>query len=256
MCLTERLAIGLLSRVFDHLVANFLAMSYILEALKKSSEERARVVSVSPPTEPALASARRSTRMHPGWLIAGVGLCVLTLTAVTWTRTDLAKVEPGRSPGHSPTAAEPARLTDPAAAPPHRETPPVAASHELAPAKDDAGIPAKAIAEDAPPTPKKQLAKPPLPPPDRAAFPVANTPAAEPVPHSRSEMPPALLQQVLAIPISAHVYSGKPVERMIIVDGRAVREGDSLPSGVLVEQITPTGILVSFQGYRANRPVN
>lgn len=231
-------------------------MSYILEALKKSSEERARVVSVSPPTEPALASARRSTRLSPGWLIAGIGLCVLTLTAVTWTRTDQPATEPDRSPSHSPTAAESARLTDPAAAPAHREAPPVAASHELAPAKADAGIPPKAIAVDAPPLPKIAVAKPPLPPPDTPAARVANAPAAEPAADSRREMPPALLQQVLAIPISAHVYSGKPAERMIIIDGRAVREGDSLPSGVLVEQITPTGILVSYQGYRANRPVN
>ena len=68
-------------------------------------------------------------------------------------------------------------------------------------------------------------------------------------------MPPALLQQVQAIPISAHIYSSKPAERMVIINGRAVHEGDSLPSGALVEQITPDGISVSFQGYRAKRSV-
>ena len=109
---------------------------------------------------------------------------------------------------------------------------------------------------DAPPAPKTPVAKPPQPPSNPPAARIANVPAAEPVTSSRSEMPPELLKQVLAIPISAHVYSGKPAERMIIVDGRAVREGDSLPSGVLVEQITPTGISVSYQGYRANKPVN
>ena len=71
----------------------------------------------------------------------------------------------------------------------------------------------------------------------------------------RGEMPPALLQQVQAIPISAHIYSSKPAERMVIINGRAVREGDALPSGAIVEQITPDGISVSFQGYRAKRSV-
>ena len=85
--------------------------------------------------------------------------------------------------------------------------------------------------------------------------PAASGPAPQAAADSRNEMPPALLQQVLAIPISAHIYSSKPAERMVIINGRAVHEGDSLPSGTLVEQITPDGISVSFQGYRAKRPV-
>ena len=230
-------------------------MSYILEALKKSSEERARVVSVSAKAEPAPAHARRPTRLPAGWLIAASVLCALTVTAVTWTTTDRPQAAPDRSPSHSPTAAESASLTEPVAAPPRREAKPVAASNEIAAAKPDTDTPAKAIAVNAPPTPKTPVAKP-LPPSSPPAASVANVPAVEPVTPSRSEMPPELLKQVLAIPISAHVYSGKPAERMIIIDGRAVREGDSLPSGVLVEQITPTGISVSYQGYRANKPVN
>ncbi len=68
-------------------------------------------------------------------------------------------------------------------------------------------------------------------------------------------MPPELQKQVLAVPISAHVYSSKPAERMVIIEGRAVREGDVLASGMTVEQITPAGIAVSYKGYRTNKPV-
>ena len=232
-------------------------MSYILEALKKSSEERARVVSVTAKNEPTFANARRSTRISPGWLIAAIGLCALTVAAVTWTGADQPKTEPNRSPDHSPRATAPASLAEPAAAPLRPEAAAVAASPgELPPKAPDADIAAKATAMDAPPAPKKRLAKIPTLPPDSPTVPVANAPATQPIPQSGNEMPPELLKQVLAIPISAHIYSGKPAERMIIIDGRAVREGDRLPSGVLVEQITPTGISVSYQGYRASKPVN
>lgn len=68
-------------------------------------------------------------------------------------------------------------------------------------------------------------------------------------------MPPELMKQVLAVPIAAHVYSSQPAERMVIIEGRAVREGDTLASGMTIEQITPSGIAVSYKGYRANKPV-
>ncbi len=71
-----------------------------------------------------------------------------------------------------------------------------------------------------------------------------------------TEMPPELLRQVQAIPIAAHVYSSRPADRMVVIEGRAAREGDVTASGMAIEQITPTGIVVTYKGYRANRTVH
>jgi general secretion pathway protein B len=229
-------------------------MSYILEALKKSSEERARLVSAVPPAAPALASAGHTTRRSAWWLLAGIGVGALAVIAFIGMGALAPEIEPDRSPKPSPVAAEPVtapvQLDEIAA--------PSTASLKRPPLKhSDAEIPPRVVTVDAPsPPPKKLAARPPLPPPPAAPTTPAASLQPEAQPNSRNEMPPELLKQVLAIPISAHIYSSKAAERMIIIDGRGVREGDSLPSGVLVEQITPTGISVSYKGYRANKPVN
>ncbi|MBS1226946.1 MAG: gspB [Proteobacteria bacterium] len=226
-------------------------MSYILEALKKSSEERARLVCVAPPAAPALANAGQTTRRSAWWLIAGIGVGALAVVAFIGIGALSPQTEADRSPPPLPVAAEPApapaQLDDVAA---------TASLKKLAPKNPNVEIPPAAKApDDAAPQPKKPAAKPARP----AATPTApaeTVPSAQAQSNSPNEMPPDLLKQVLAIPISAHIYSSKAAERMVIIDGRGVREGDSLPSGVLVEQITPTGISVSYKGYRANKPVN
>jgi len=228
-------------------------MSYILEALKKSSEERARLVYAAPQAAPALASAGHATRRSAWWLVAGIGVGALAVIIFIGIDALSPQAEADRSPQLLPVAAEPApapvQLDDVAA-------PPTASLKKLAPKNPDAEIPpaTKALG-DAPPPPKKLAAKPARPP-DIPTAPALTVPTAQAQSNSPNEMPPELLKQVLAIPISAHIYSSKAAERMIIIDGRGVREGDSLPSGILVEQITPTGISVSYKGYRANKPVN
>ena len=226
-------------------------MSYILEALKKSSEERTRLVCAAPPAAPALANAGQVTQRPAWWLVAGIGLGALAVITFIAIGAVSPQAEPDRSPQPLPVAAEPAptpvQLDDIAT---------TASPKKLPPKNPDAEIPpaAKALVDAAPP-PRKPAAKP-APPPDAPTAPAVTVPSAPAQPNSPNEMPPELLKQVLAIPISAHIYSSKAAERMVIIDGRGVREGDSLPSGVLVEQITPTGISVSYKGYRASKPVN
>ena len=243
-------------------------MSYILEALKKSSEERARLVAAAPRTEPALANARHATRWSPWWLIAAMLLGALAVTTFIRSGTDQPEAKPDRSPKHLPMAADSATdsatnsATDSATVPaPLRldDVPATATASVKKPLQKnpDAESPPRMAQVDAPsPPPKKPAAKPAPSAPEMPTISAVEAPARQAAPNGRSEMPPELLKQVLAIPISAHIYSSKPTERMVIIDGRGVREGDSLPSGVLVEQITPTGIAVSYKGYRASKPVN
>ena len=256
-------------------------MSYILEALKKSSEERARLVAAAPRTEPALANARHATRWSPWWLIAAMLLGALAVTTFIRSGTDQPEAKPDRPPKHLPMAADsttnsatdsatnsttdsttvpaPVRLDDVPAPVRLDDVPATATASVKKPLQKnpDAESPPRMAQVDAPsPPPKKPAAKPAPSPPEMPTIAAVEAPVRQAAPNGRSEMPPELLKQVLAIPISAHIYSSKPTERMVIIDGRGVREGDSLPSGVLVEQITPTGIAVSYKGYRASKPVN
>ena len=226
-------------------------MSYILEALKKSSEERSRLVCVAAPDGPAVTGAGQAIRRPARGPTVAIGVGALAAIAFV----GITAFERNDAPASPATVTKTGDAADAATAFERTDAALATAKVKSRPAKDPAppSAPSAPPADVAPP-PKKAAAKP-APPPELMTAPAASGSAPQAAADSRHEMPPALLQQVLAIPISAHIYSSKPAERMVIIDGRAVREGDALPSGALVEQITPDGISVSFQGYRAKRPV-
>lgn len=50
--------------------------------------------------------------------------------------------------------------------------------------------------------------------------------------------------------IDVHVYAEQPARRFILVDLQKYREGDTLDSGAVVEEILPQGLLLYYQGTR------
>jgi general secretion pathway protein B len=48
--------------------------------------------------------------------------------------------------------------------------------------------------------------------------------------------------------ISGGVYSPNRDQRMVIVNGKVVKEGADLGSGVVLEKITPVGVVLGFRG--------
>jgi len=55
---------------------------------------------------------------------------------------------------------------------------------------------------------------------------------------------------VPALNLDLHVYSTKPDERMVFVNSRKYREGDTLQEGPVVQSITPDGAILEFRGSR------
>ena len=53
---------------------------------------------------------------------------------------------------------------------------------------------------------------------------------------------------VPALNLNLHVYSTKPAERMVFINGRKYREGDTLQEGPVVRQITPDGVILELRG--------
>jgi general secretion pathway protein B len=55
---------------------------------------------------------------------------------------------------------------------------------------------------------------------------------------------------VPALNLELHVYSTKPAERMVFVNSRKYREGDTLQEGPVVREIIPSGVILEFRGNR------
>ena len=53
---------------------------------------------------------------------------------------------------------------------------------------------------------------------------------------------------VPALNLDLHVYSTKPAERLVFINSRKYREGDTLQEGPVVRQITPDGAILEFRG--------
>jgi len=54
--------------------------------------------------------------------------------------------------------------------------------------------------------------------------------------------------------LTVHIYDPEPAKRFVVIDGRKMRQGDSSRSGILVEEILPDGVALSFEGHKFFRP--
>ena len=54
--------------------------------------------------------------------------------------------------------------------------------------------------------------------------------------------------QLPELRLDLHVYDPNPAKRFVFINMRKLREGESLPEGVRVDQITPTGAELSYRG--------
>ena len=69
------------------------------------------------------------------------------------------------------------------------------------------------------------------------------------------ELPPDVGSHVPRMEFSAHVYSGNPKQRSVIINGMFLEEGELLSSDLKLSEITPDGVIFEFRGYRFHRSV-
>ncbi len=219
-------------------------MSFILDALKKSENERQRQ------SGPALFEVKVATPRAglPLWAVALAGLLVVNIGVVVWlvlrkpAQAQTAAAPLATAPAAAPTAAVPVSPTPiaplPAADPVQQpaESPPVVQSAQATPGVDDA----------APINPEDY---------EPAVPPGGNTPPTTTGHVTRSTMEglpsyeeAAARSSLPEMRLDMHVYAAKPQERFVFINMQRLREGDVLPNGVRVEQITPGGVVLSHQG--------
>lgn len=210
-------------------------MSFILDALKRSEEERRRQ---EQPVVPGLAGASPPAGGRLGLPLLGVGL-LLNALLLGW----LFWPQPQQQPAAAP-SAELAELTvEPAPpAPAELPKPPPGALAEAA------GFGTTASAAARPPV---EPASEPAPKPAPAATPAPTGRAAvRAAPPLLGELAPRLRAEIPAIPVNIHVYSPNPAGRFVLIDMRRYHEGDTLASGPRLETITPQGLVLSHAGTR------
>jgi general secretion pathway protein B len=88
------------------------------------------------------------------------------------------------------------------------------------------------------PVPAEQKAESQTPAPDTTKI------------YTISELPLALQQSLPAFTISAFLYSDDPGARMVRVNGKMMREGDSLAEGLKLNEIRQNELIFGYQHYR------
>ena len=64
------------------------------------------------------------------------------------------------------------------------------------------------------------------------------------------DLPSSVQRSLPPITISVSLYSNEPDSRMAKINGAMIREGEYLTTGLRVEEITPDGVIFSYQNYR------
>jgi general secretion pathway protein B len=67
---------------------------------------------------------------------------------------------------------------------------------------------------------------------------------------SLEELPDGLRKTLPAFKISTHVYGSDPEGRLVRINDRTLQEGQEVTPGVKVEEIIPSGAVLSYQGFR------
>lgn len=219
-------------------------MSYILEALKKAEAERRGGTSHTAPLLPPIAAAsgqRPAWRRPLPW--AAFATLAVTLACASWfalIRNDAPALR-AVSASPAPAIAE--------ARPPAAPTAPV--MQPVAPSEKPA---APEFAEDVPEKPKPKTTSKkaverkraePREEPKAAKAPASDAPVG-----TLHDLPPQVQGEIPALSIGGYIYSGNKADRSVLINKRLLREGDEVAPGLVLEKMTPSGMVFNYKGYR------
>ena len=218
-------------------------MSYILDALTKAAQQRDRQIPVVQRLLSPAPRARSPWSYASGRLLAALALNAVLLGAVLiwWLRPVATEAPPAPIAAQTPPLASPRPLV------------------KLEPLpKTDVAVekpappPADTRADTAP------VMKPGAPPPAAPPAPRMGTPTIQPAPAAPAAPapPPASVARPAPPPesaglrVEALIYADTPAERMVFINGRRYREGDSIDGRLRIEEIREDGVELSDQGRR------
>jgi len=258
-------------------------MSFILDALKKSENERQRKVG------PSLADVhvRPAENSRPWWAVAIAALLLINLGVLIVALTRHHDSTPAQPPtaaqqpaGDSRIASPQARASmpvDSASGPqvessansPPRNFPSPTTSAAVHPLAEEAGVPPSSMS-DAPSPSLAGAALPPDGPPVVRPIEAPSVAPANTTPtfagrnqqsnqssekQSNEMLPTAsdLIASGTQLPelhLDIHVHSANPADRFVFVNMHKYLEGETMSEGPVVERITPDGVILNQHGLR------
>lgn len=217
-------------------------MSYILDALKRADAERERghVPGLHSQGTPAPAAGAARSRRSSLPMVAGiVALLLAAATAVWWWSAHRREAPAPAAAMQAPVSAveQPGMAAE--AAPPPAPALPILAPPQVAAPQP---APRAATAPAAAPAPPAALSGAPTPP------------ASSPPGGMDGQPPPAAAAPASApaVKVSGVTYSSNAAHRMLIANGKVVREGEEIEPGLKVEVIAPRSAILNHRGSRYN----
>jgi general secretion pathway protein B len=70
------------------------------------------------------------------------------------------------------------------------------------------------------------------------------------VPVRDLRLPREVRERLPALLLTVHIYDSDPAKRFVMINARKYREGDQTRQDVLVEEILPDGVVLSYEGHR------
>lgn len=222
-------------------------MSYILDALKKSQEER------------ELVRMLRTTGAAPGFSFAGRrrlwpaiiaflalvigGFLIMRYLGPSTPVTPNALSDPSMPAMPAPAGAT-AQTAVAASAPAARE----AASK---PPVEDLAAQTR-VARLTPVAAQPQPVMSPKPPSPQGV--AVNEAEEQGAVLFLRQMPEDFRRRLPALAVNIHLYSANPIENLVYINDRQYRRGEEVTPGVRLEEIVPEGVVLSYEGKRFKVP--
>lgn len=234
-------------------------MSYILDALRKSDQQRQRGVTPTLLTAQAIAAEPGRPENWVYGLIAAVlvGAGIVIGWLHPWQSeppapegaTVAREVIAAKSRESSPRPTAPAPVTA-APEPVSKDRNRNQARDRPAPSVSNGetrGMPPNAVAT------APEVA--PTPVPEKPVTAGLTDSASEQRAMTMGELPLAIRQELPSMQISLHLYSTRPWNSFVSINNQMLQEGAYPAPGLRLEQITPDGMIFSYKGYRFRRGV-
>jgi general secretion pathway protein B len=246
-------------------------VSYLLEALKRLEERRQNPESSDLLT--VQGHGPREVKRRAVWPYVLSAALLVNAGAAVWLLGPWRTSSPRAS---IPITADPVRkIQSPGASPPaqaesphdngnHGVGPTDEPANQIAPAKPSRPITSPPVERANVATGEVKKSSVPRPADERlrsaagpALSPASVTPTTSPAAGSSAgagQSPPTK-NEALELRLSLHSYSTDPKSRLVRIDDRTVKEGDTLATGVTVEEITPDGVIINNKGSKVHLKV-
>lgn len=210
-------------------------MSYILDALTKAEAERKGEPVPEIHVMPAFSA---TTRNPPPWrrplTLAAFAAMAISLASAAWyamSRTPAPASHVVQAPAAPALAVAPPTQ---AAAPKEKSLSPERVEPRSEKPKEK---PAKK------PTEKKR--------PQAGAEPkAAKATPSEPAAALLHELPQQIQREIPPLTVGGYIYSANKADRSVLINKRLLREGDEVAPGLILEKMLPSGMILSYKGYR------